>query len=131
MLPVQSPSPDPLNVQVCNIYAAPSSVSARGGSTSPRTSSGPSRPNISAPAAKPKSPSSAAEPVSAAERNGGPAEAAKKEVTSKEEEEGQVGTKEAATKASKELEVRLAKLGTNISKADAMAVAEKVRQKFA
>ena len=132
MLPVQSPSPDPLNVQVCNIYAAPSSVSARGSSTSPRTStSGPSRPNISAPAAKPKSPSSAAEPVSAAERNGGPAEAAKKEVTSKEEEEGQVGTKEAATKASKELEARLAKLGTNISKADAMAVAEKVRQKFA
>ena len=62
--------------------------------------------------------------------NGGPAEAAKEdgkeEVASKEEG---VGTKEAATKASKELEGRLAKLGTNISKADAMAVAEKVSQK--
>ena len=110
---------------MCNIYAAPSSVSARASSTSPR-STGPPRPNISAPAAKPKSPASAAEPVS----NGGPAEAAKEDgkedVASKEEG---VGTKEAAAKASKELEGRLAKLGTNISKADAMAVAEKVRQK--
>jgi len=127
--PSYKPPPKPLasaKPQVCNIYAAPSSVSARGSSTSPRTSSSSSsRPNISAsaPATKPKSPS-AAETV--AERNGGTAEAAKEggneEVTSKEEG---VGTKEAATKASKELEARLAKLGTNISKADAMAVAEK------
>merc|ERR550517_1942408 len=105
--PSYKPPPKPLasaKPQVCNIYAAPSSVSARGSSTSPRTStSGPSRPNISAPAAKPKSPSSAAaESVS----NGGPAETAKEEVTSKEEE--QVGTREAATKAAKELEIRLA-----------------------
>jgi abelson tyrosine-protein kinase 1 len=56
-------------------------------------------------------------------RNGEAAkEGGKEEVTSKEEG---AGTKEAATKASKELEGRLAKLGTNISKADAMAVAEK------
>ena len=73
---------------------------------------------------KPKSPSAA---ETAAVRNGEAAkEGGKEEVTSKEEA---VGTKEAATKASKELEGRLAKLGTNISKADAMAVAEKVRQR--
>ena len=44
----------------------------------------------------------------------------------KEEAGSSVGTKEAATKAAKELETRLAKLGSSISKADAMAVAEKV-----
>ena len=62
--------------------------------------------------------------MSAAQRNGGSTDAAKEEV--KEEAGSSVGTKEAATKAAKELETRLAKLGSSISKADAMAVAEKV-----
>ena len=62
--------------------------------------------------------------MSAVERNGGSTDAAKEEV--KEEVGSSVGTKEAATKAAKELETRLAKLGSSISKADAMAVAEKV-----
>merc|ERR1719219_2709819 len=121
--PTSKPPPKPLasaKPQVCNIYAAPSSVSARTPSSNPR-STGLSRPNISAPAAKPKPPS--AEPVSAAERNGGSTDAAKEEV--KEEVGSSVGTKEAAAKAAKELETRLAKLGSSISKADAMAVAEK------
>merc|ERR1719219_3010483 len=100
--PTSKPPPKPLasaKPQVCNIYAAPSSVSARTPSSNPR-STGLSRPNISAPAAKPKPPS--AEPaVSAAERNGGSTDAAKEEV--KEEVGSSVGTKEAATKAAKEL----------------------------
>ena len=46
----------------------------------------------------------------------------------KEENKEAVGTKEAAAKASKELEGSLAKLGNNISKADAMAIAEQVKE---
>merc|ERR1712223_1168130 len=105
--PSYKPPPKPLasaKPQVCNIYAAPSSVTARNSTTSTSSSS---RLNISTPpVAKPKPPpaaASASETLS--ERNG-------------------EGTKEAAAKASKELEGSLAKLGNNISKADAMAIAE-------
>ena len=100
---------------MCNIYAAPSSVSARNSTTSTSSSS---RLNISTPpVAKPKPPPAAASET-LSERNG---EAAK------EENKESVGTKEAAAKASKELEGSLAKLGNNISKADAMAIAEQVK----
>ena len=102
---------------MCNIYAAPSSVSARNSTTSTSSSS---RLNISTPpVAKPKPPpAAAAASETLSERNG---EAAK------EENKEAVGTKEAAAKASKELEGSLAKLGNNISKADAMAIAEQVK----